>query len=82
MTGAELRDARAKLGELWGLGRPLTMSEMGAVLRLRGADPGTSIRDYERGKTVVSGPMEVAITLLLNGAAIPDGIKFSGKGGR
>ncbi len=70
MTGDELRDARATLGELWGFGRPLYASEMGRALRLGGRDPGESIRDYERGKTAISGPVSVAVELMLGGARL------------
>ena len=75
MTGHELNAARGKLGELWGLGRPLKMSEMGRALRLGGRDPGESIRDYEREKTKISGPMSVAVEMMLAGALPPDGLK-------
>lgn len=71
MTPDELRDARGTLGELWGLGRPLHASEMGRALRLGGRDPGESIRDYERGKTRISGPMSVAIEMMLAGCKPP-----------
>lgn len=74
MTGLELHAARATLGRLWGLGRPLHMSELGRALRLGGRDPGASIRDYERGKTKVSGPMSVAVEMMLRGALPPDGV--------
>ena len=74
MTGDELRDARGALGEAWGKGRPLHASEMGRALRLGGREPGESIRDYERGKTKISGPMSVAVELMLKGALPPDGI--------
>jgi hypothetical protein len=74
MTGEDLRNARATLGERWGLGRPLKMSEMGRALRLGGRDPGESIRDYERDKTTISGPMSVAVDLMLAGAEPPDGL--------
>ena len=74
MTGDELRDARATLGHMWGLGRPLRMAEMGRALRLGGRDPGASIRDYERGKTGISGPMSVAVDMMLKGALPPDGL--------
>ncbi|MFN3858130.1 MAG: hypothetical protein ACK4RV_10290 [Caulobacter sp.] len=74
MTGEELRDARAALGAMWGLGRPLQMSELGRALRLGGRDPGASIRDYERGNTRISGPMSVAVEMMLSGALPPDGI--------
>lgn len=74
MTPDELRDARAALGALWGLGRPLHASELGRVLRLGGKEPGESIRDYERGKTRISGPMSVAVEMMLRGALPPDGL--------
>jgi len=72
MTGDDLRDARATLGKLWGFGRPLRMSEMGRALRLGGRDPGASVRDYERGKTRISGPLALAVELLLSGARHPE----------
>lgn len=74
MTPGELRDARQALGELWGFGRPLHASELGRALRLGGRDPGESIRDYERGKTKISGPMSVAVEMMLAGALPPGGV--------
>jgi len=68
MTGEEFRDARGTLGHLWGLGRPMTLTEFGRVLRLGGVRPDQSVRDYERGKTQVSGPMSLLIDLMLAGA--------------
>lgn len=52
---------------MWGLGRPLTFAEMGRVLRLGGVRPDQSIRDYERGKTAVSGPLSLALEAMLSG---------------
>jgi hypothetical protein len=74
MTPAGLYAARRTLGELWGFGRPLHASEMGRALRLGGRDPGESIRDYERGKTRISGPMSVAVEMMLKGSLPPDGL--------
>ena len=74
MTPAQLYDARDTLGRLWNKGRPLHASELGRALRLGGRDPGASIRDYERGKTTISGPLSVAVEMMLNGALPPDGI--------
>ncbi len=73
MTPAELTEARRTLGEMWGLGRPLFKTELGRALRLGGRDPGESINDYERGKTRISGPMSVALEMMLAGAPPPDG---------
>jgi hypothetical protein len=67
MTGSELHKAREILGQRWGLGRPLKMSELGRALRLAGRDPGESIRDYESGKTPISGPISVAVEGWLDG---------------
>lgn len=74
MTPEQLRDARRTLGMMWGFDRPLHASELGRALRLGGRDPGESIRDYERGKTKVSGPMSVAVEMMLRGALPPDGV--------
>ena len=74
MTPADLYAARETLGRLWNKGRPLHASELGRALRLGGRDPGASVRDYERGKTTISGPLSVAVEMMLNGALPPDGI--------
>lgn len=74
MSPEELRSARASLGHQWGLGRPLRMSEMGRALGLSGADPGQSIRDYERGVTRISGPISNLVRLYLGGSMPPDGL--------
>jgi hypothetical protein len=75
MTGDEMRDARATLGERWGFGRPLKGSELGRAMRLRGRDPGASVRDYERGVTDISGPISALIDMFLAGAMPPDGVE-------
>jgi hypothetical protein len=59
MTGEELREARAKLGKLWGLGRPLGVAELGHILRLQG-DPAHTILECERGKRPISRAVSVA----------------------
>lgn len=74
MTGAEMRAARAALGHLWGYGRPLKMTELGRACGLGGADPGQSIRDYERGTTRIGGPLAMLVTLYLRGMLPPDGL--------
>jgi hypothetical protein len=70
MTGREIRSARAKLGKLWGLDRPLHASELARALRLKGRDPGATVLSWESG-TPVSGPVSVAIEMMLAGAAPP-----------
>lgn len=70
MTGRDIRTARAKLGKLWGLNRPLHAAELARALRLTGRDPGRSVLDWEAGKPV-SGPVSVAIEMMLAGAMPP-----------
>ena len=67
MNPDQLRDARAVLGQMWGLGRPLRMSELGRALKLNGRDPGASVRDWERGHNPISGPVSVAVEAMLAG---------------
>jgi hypothetical protein len=67
MTGHELRAARYRLGRMWGLGRPLTMAALGRILRLQGADPGATVRDWER-RDGPTGPAGLAVELMLAGA--------------
>ena len=59
MTSAQLRKARATLGALWGLDRPLRASELGRILRLKGRDPGATVLAWEGGDPV-TGPVSVA----------------------
>jgi len=80
MTPAQLRDARARLGDMWNLGRPLRASEMGRALGLSGRDPGQSVLDYESGKATISGTGAILVRVYLNGALPPDGIGCIYKG--
>lgn len=72
MTGADIRKARATLGQLWGLNRPLHAAELARVLRLNARDPGLTIRRWEIGERSVSGPVSLAIDLMIAGAEPPD----------
>ncbi|NBW20221.1 MAG: hypothetical protein EBR82_70855 [Caulobacteraceae bacterium] len=74
MTGPDLTAARSTLGQMWGLERPLRLSELGRALRLGGRDPGQSIAAYEAGKTKIPGPAQVAVAMMLNGSLPPDGL--------
>lgn len=66
MTGDEIHAARRTLGEMWGLGRPLRMSELGRLLRLSSDRPSETVRTWEqRGPT---GPVQCAIEAWLDGA--------------
>ncbi len=75
MTPDELHAARARLGTMWGLDRPLTAAEMGRALRIPGRDPGAKLREYERGVRKIPGPLTVAVDMMLAGALPPDGLK-------
>lgn len=72
MTRNQLIAARAKLGKLAGLDRPLHKSELGRALRLKGRDPGQSVHEWEVRGTI-SGPASVAIEMMLSGVQPPDG---------
>jgi len=73
MTGAEIYAARRTLGEMWGVGRPLSYLEVARALRLRtdGRQPGDAVRKWERGEGP-TGPASVAIEMMLAGAMPPD----------
>jgi hypothetical protein len=80
MTANDIRDARSRLGELWGKGRPLYASELARALRLTAKDAGGAVIDMERGHSRVSGPVSALIELYLSGITPPDGIPHGGPG--
>jgi hypothetical protein len=69
MTPADIRAARVTLGQMWGLGRPLHMSEMGRALRYKDRDPGRMLNLCVKhpDRHQVSGPASVAIEAMLAG---------------
>lgn len=69
MTGDEFAQARATLGDRWGLGRALTLAECAGILGL--AD-GSAARDMAR-RAVVTGPVAILMRLYLSGIDPPDG---------
>jgi len=73
LTPKQLIAARTKLGKMAGLDRPLSRSELGRMLRLKGKEPGQSVRKWEEGSSTLSGPASVAIELMLAGNPPPDG---------
>lgn len=62
MTPADLKSARHALG--------YSVNEMADALRL-GANGHTAIREMERGKREISGPVSVAVELMLALASDP-----------
>ncbi len=71
MTGPELTAARATLGEMWGLGRPLHAAELARALRLSGVNARQSVAGWERGAGP-TGAASVAVEMMLAGARPPD----------
>jgi hypothetical protein len=67
MTGRDIRKARAILGTMWGLDRPLRAAELGRLLKLSGRDPGRFVLNWQIGKHQVPGPVIFAIEALLAG---------------
>lgn len=72
-TGIDIQRARVTLGTMWGLKRPLRKAELARILRIkvkRGAN-ADAVRDWETGRRRISGPVSVAIELMLAGARPP-----------
>lgn len=62
-------EALVTLGHAWGLERSLTNSEMGRALKLSEETwPGSHISKLIHKQTTLSGPIEVAIGMMLDGA--------------
>lgn len=75
MTGDELRKARVRLGELWGLDRACAAAELGRALGNRSRDPGEIIRDHERERArPVPWLLATAVAMMLRGALPPEGV--------
>jgi hypothetical protein len=68
MPDLDIAQVRVELGQKWGLGRSLTKQELGRALALSPRFGGQHIAKIEAGKTTVSGPVEVAIRMMLKGA--------------
>ena len=72
MTGPEIRAARETLGQMWGMGEPVTPTQLATLLRVH---PGTVLQ-AEAGKHTPTGPFFVAIRMMLAGAYPPDLLKI------
>lgn len=74
LTAAEIRDARRTLGIRWGLNVPLSMSQMARLVRLGGKNGSDTVRKWEEGRSdrPVSGPVSLAVELMLDGAEPAD----------
>jgi len=83
MQPEEVRAARERLGELWGIGRDLTPIELARSLGLSPTNGNDHVLNMERGKSKVSGPIEILIGLYLKGAVPPDDVEiFKARGRR
>ena len=63
MTAAELRAVRESLG--------LSVADMGHALRLKGANAGRSVRDWESGRREPSGPVSLLYEAFADGRIKP-----------
>jgi DNA-binding transcriptional regulator YiaG len=67
MSATQVREARTRLGYLWGLNRGATPSELAEALGLGGRDPGGIILKWERDVSRPSGPCSRLLQALLEG---------------
>lgn len=67
-TPLDIAAVRVRLGEIWGLSRPLTKQELGRALALSPKYGGEHIAKLEKGMANLPGTMEVALRMMLNGA--------------
>lgn len=62
----DVKDARARIGRVWGLERDITKAELARALRLSPENGGDYVGRLEKGSNM-SGPVEVAIRALMAG---------------
>lgn len=74
MSPEGIREARATLGALTGLGRPLHAAELGRMVGLAGRDPGLQVLRWESGKAPITGPVATAIESLIVLARLDTGM--------
>ena len=67
----DLGEVRRQLGQLWGLDRAITKTELARALKLSPGHGSDFIRKVERGAASLSGTAEVAISMMLGGARPP-----------
>lgn len=71
MSGLDISESRVRLGQVWGLGRPITKRELARALMLSDKYGDEHVAKMENGKSAVSGPIEVAVRMMLAGAKPP-----------
>jgi hypothetical protein len=67
-TPLNIADVRVRLGEIWGLNRPLTKQELGRALALSPKYGGEHVAKWESHKSPVSSTADVALRMMLAGA--------------
>ena len=71
MTGDDVKAARVRLGEIWGVGRPLSPIELARALGLSPTNGNDHVLNMEKGKSKVSGPIELLIEFYLSEKVFP-----------
>ncbi|WP_316219076.1 hypothetical protein [Bradyrhizobium sp. SZCCHNR2026] len=75
MTGDDIRKARVELGRMWKAGGgPLTAQELVRALGLSERHGTDHVYNMEKGKTAVSGPIEMLLRIYLAGGVPPDDV--------
>lgn len=67
MQTMNITELRSKIGQLWGLDRPITKAELARALRLSEKHGGDYVGRLEAGKVPINGAMQVALEALLDG---------------
>jgi hypothetical protein len=67
----DIADVRVRLGGVWGLDRALTKRELARALALSEKHGDEHVAKMEAGKTAISGPIDVALRMMLGGAKPP-----------
>ncbi len=74
MDKYDITRARGRLGEWWGVNRPLSAIELARALGLSPRNGDDHVRNMENGKSAVSGPIEMLLRLYMAGAVPPDDV--------
>jgi hypothetical protein len=75
MTGDDIKAARVELGRLWKAGGGmLTAQEMARALGLSEKHGTDHVYNMEKGKSAVTGTIELLVRMYLRGAVPPDDV--------
>ncbi|MGJ4951850.1 hypothetical protein [Bradyrhizobium sp. HKCCYLS20291] len=77
MTGDDIRKARVELGRMWkARGGPLTAHELVRALGLSERHGTDHVYNMEKGKTAVSGTIEILLRVYPAGAVPSDDVEM------